>query len=79
MQRHTMTEIVNHSRSSDLERSVKNLLGWAGGLNRFYVATTLALFTDSKNYVVEAELRHAIFSHRDICHVYSFINDNRRG
>ena len=27
MQRHTMTEIVNHNRSTGLERSVKNLLG----------------------------------------------------
>ena len=36
----TMTEIVHHSRSTALERSVKTLLG---GLNRFYVATTLAL------------------------------------
>ena len=40
MQRHTMTEIVNHSRSTVLERSVKTLLG---GFDRFYVATTLAL------------------------------------
>ena len=39
MQRYTMTEIVNHSRSIALERSVKLLLE---GLNRFYVATTLA-------------------------------------
>ena len=38
-----MTEIVNHSRSTALERSVKSLLGCVGGLNRFYVATTLAL------------------------------------
>ena len=49
MQRHTVTEIVNHSRSTALERSVKALLGWlgvgAGGgdLNRFYLATTLVL------------------------------------
>ena len=44
MQRHTMTEIVNLSRSTALERSVKTLygVGW-GRLNRFYVATTLAL------------------------------------
>ena len=27
MQKHTMTDIVNHSRSTDLERSVKILLG----------------------------------------------------
>ena len=40
-----MTEIVNHSRSTTLEWSVKILLGVGvdGGLNRFYVATTLAL------------------------------------
>ena len=56
MQRHTMTEIVNHSRSTALERSVKTLmvcmcvcvcvcvcLCGGGRLNRFYVATTLAL------------------------------------
>ena len=59
MQRHTMTEIVNHSSSTVLERSTKNFLGWVdgwvgggggdgrggggGGLNRFYLATTLAL------------------------------------
>ena len=54
MQRHTMIEIVNHSRSTALGRSVKILLGGGcggegggggsgGGLNRFYVATTLAL------------------------------------
>ena len=50
MQRHTMTEVVNHSRSTALERSVKILLGvgWVGGeggeggLNRFYLATPLA-------------------------------------
>ena len=40
MQRHTMTETVNHSRSTTLEQSVKTLLG---GLNRFYIAKTLAL------------------------------------
>ena len=40
MQRHTMTEIVNHSRSTALEQPVKTLLG---DLNQFYVATTLAL------------------------------------
>ena len=40
MQRHTMTEVVNHSRSNALEQSVKIL---PGGLNRFYMATTLAL------------------------------------
>ena len=40
MQRHTMTEIVNQSRSTALERSVETLLG---GFNRFYVATILAL------------------------------------
>ena len=50
MQRHTMAEIVNHSRSTALERSVKTLLG---SLNRFYVATSLALssavvYTDTK-------------------------------
>ena len=51
MKRHTMIEIVNHSRSTALERSVKSLRGGVGGveggamggLNRFYVATTLAL------------------------------------
>ena len=47
MERHTMTEIVNHSRSTTLERSVKTLLGGVGGrgggFNRFYMATTLAL------------------------------------
>ena len=46
MQRHSMTEIVNHNRSTALERSVKILrgeMGWAGGLYRFYVATTVAL------------------------------------
>ena len=48
MERHTMTEIVNHSRSTVLERSVKTLLGgvgWeeVGDFNRFYEATTLAL------------------------------------
>ena len=56
MQRHTMTEILNHSRSIALERPIKTLLGvrggggggggggaGEGGLNRFYVATTLAL------------------------------------
>ena len=49
MQRHTMTEIVNHSKSTALERSVKTLLGGGGGggggggFNRFYVATTFAL------------------------------------
>ena len=41
-------DILNHSRSTALERSVKLLLGWgegagAGGLNSFYIATTLAL------------------------------------
>ena len=40
MQLHTMTEILNHSRSTVLERSVKTLLG---SFNRFYLATTLAL------------------------------------
>ena len=40
MQRHTITEIINHSRRSALDRSVKTLLGV---FNRFYVATTLAL------------------------------------
>ena len=47
MQRHTMTEIVNHSRSTALQRSVNILLCvcGAGGLrlNQFYVATTIAL------------------------------------
>ena len=47
MQRDTMTEIVNHSRSIALERSVKFCWvaggGGGAGLNRFYVATTLAL------------------------------------
>ena len=51
MQRHTVTEIVNHSRSTALKWSVK--IYWVGGgrgswvggglLNRFYVATILAL------------------------------------
>ena len=27
---------MNHNRSAALERSVKNLLGGGGGLNRFY-------------------------------------------
>ena len=40
MQRHTIIKIVNHSRSTALEQSVKNLLF---GLNQFYAATTLAL------------------------------------
>ena len=39
--RHTKTEIVNHSRSTALNRSVKYYWGWK--LNRFYVATTFAL------------------------------------
>ena len=44
MQRHTITKIVNHSRSSALERSVKPYWGGEGGvLNRFYVTTTLVL------------------------------------
>ena len=59
MQRHIMIEIANHSRSTDLERSVKCFTGgggawngcvWGGGsgggrggLNRLYVATTLIL------------------------------------
>ena len=57
MQRHTMTEIVNHGRSTALERSVNILLkcvcvcgGGGGGQGggtlidfRFYMATTLAL------------------------------------
>ena len=45
IQNHTMTETVNHSRVTALERSVEILLGGGGGggLNRFYVATTLAL------------------------------------
>ena len=38
MQRHTMTEMVNHSRSTALELSVENLtgegVGW-GGLHQF--------------------------------------------
>ena len=34
-----MTEIVNHSSSTALDQAVKNI---TGGLNRFYVATTLA-------------------------------------
>ena len=40
MQRHTMTDIVNHSRNIALERSIKALLG---GLNQSYVATALVL------------------------------------
>ena len=45
MQRHTVTETVNYSRSTAWERSVKYYLGWevGGGLNRFYMVTTLAL------------------------------------
>ena len=49
MQRHSMAEIVNHSRNTALERPVRILLGGGlvlgggGGLNRFYVITTLAL------------------------------------
>ena len=58
MRRHTVTEIVNHSRSTALERSVKPLLikgsvcvcvcvcgggGGGGWPHRFYVAATLAL------------------------------------
>ena len=46
MQRHTMTEIVNHNRSNALKRSVETLWRWWWwwwGFNRFYVATTLAL------------------------------------
>ena len=52
MQRHTMVEIINNSRSTALERSVKTLLGvslgggggW-GGEGRYSIlcATTLAL------------------------------------
>ena len=55
MQKHTMTEIVNHSGSTALEWSVKTLLG---RLNRFYVAKTLAL-----NSVVVTQL----FSPREGC------------
>ena len=40
MKRRTMTEIVNHNKSTTLELSIKTSL-W--GLNRFYVATTLVL------------------------------------
>ena len=42
---HTMTEIVNHSRSTTLERSVKNLLrvGLGQELKSILLATTLAL------------------------------------
>ena len=40
MQIHTMTEIVTFNRRTAMERPVKILLGV---LNRFYVATTLAL------------------------------------
>ena len=53
MQRHTMTEVVHHSRSTALERSVKTLLVgvglWGGGegggasMILYYVATILAL------------------------------------
>ena len=43
MQRHTNTERVNNSRITALDRSVKYNWGW--GLNRFYVATTLALIS----------------------------------
>ena len=41
-----MTEIVNHNRSTALERSVKIMVlggGGGGGVNRFYVDTALAL------------------------------------
>ena len=40
IQRRTITKI-NHDRRTTLERSVKSLS--PGGLNRFYVATILAL------------------------------------
>ena len=33
---------INHNRNTALERSVKSMVG-GGGLNRFYVATTLAI------------------------------------
>ena len=39
MQKHTMTDIVIHSRSTALEPLVKY---YCGGLKRFYVATTFA-------------------------------------
>ena len=40
MQRHKITEIVNGSRNTALEQSVKFYLG---GLNRVYVATSIGL------------------------------------
>ena len=40
MQRHTMTKILNHSRSTALERSAKN---FTGRLKSVYVVTILAL------------------------------------
>ena len=54
MQRHTIKEVVNHSRSTGLERSEIYSAcvcvyvcvcggGGGGGFNRFHVATTLAL------------------------------------
>ena len=47
IQRHTMTEIVNQSRSTALERSVKTLLG---GFNLFYMTITLALLSSAMVY-----------------------------
>ena len=41
IQRRTITKI-NHDRRTALERSVKVLFHW-GGLNRFYMATILAI------------------------------------
>ena len=58
MQRHTMTEIVNHSRSTVLERSIKNILvvrwggGGGGGVKSFFTwpqpsALVLAKYTQN--------------------------------
>ena len=70
MQRHTVTEIVSHSRSTALERSVKILLG---SLNRFCVAKTLAL---SSAVVYTRNLfspREGLLSHQ--CNISENINE----
>ena len=41
MQRHTMTEIVNHNRSTKALGTISKNTGVGVGVNRFYVATTL--------------------------------------
>ena len=55
MQKHALTEIVNHSRSIALERVSKHITGGGGGLNRFYEATTLALSGIHKTFVQSAK------------------------